>query len=148
LRRDGYQQTSPEDDQYNCIAWAAGDVDRWWWPHEDYWPPGAPEDVNLAAFIAAYRTRGYEPCDTGRLEMAWEKVVIYCLAGAPTHAARQLDDGTWTSKLGTFWDITHGRPEGVEGPKYGEAQQFLRRALPAARAAKRFRQISRRWLSS
>lgn len=32
LRETEYTLTSPEDRGYNCIAWAAGDLSRWWWP--------------------------------------------------------------------------------------------------------------------
>ena len=28
----GYFVTSPATPEYNCIAWAAGETDRWWWP--------------------------------------------------------------------------------------------------------------------
>ncbi|RMH08652.1 MAG: hypothetical protein D6704_02725 [Nitrospirae bacterium] len=36
-----YEITSPQDTSYNCIAWAAGDVGRWWWPApQAYWPQG------------------------------------------------------------------------------------------------------------
>jgi len=41
LRGSGFVETSPEDIRYNCVAWAAEDKDRWWWPDEDsYWPEG------------------------------------------------------------------------------------------------------------
>jgi hypothetical protein len=37
-----YQITSPRDEVYNCIAWAAGVTNDWWWPDkagQGYWPP-------------------------------------------------------------------------------------------------------------
>jgi hypothetical protein len=38
---EGYHVTSPETPKYNCIAWAAGKDDKWWWPDKNnqyYWP--------------------------------------------------------------------------------------------------------------
>ena len=32
LRGSGYLITSPEDIDYNCVAWAADDEEHWWWP--------------------------------------------------------------------------------------------------------------------
>lgn len=28
----GFSKTSPATSSYNCIAWAAGRTDEWWWP--------------------------------------------------------------------------------------------------------------------
>ena len=82
----------------------------------------------LAAFIAAYATIGFEPCDDGQPEAGFEKIAIYVDdAGEPVHAARQLPSGVWTSKLGGANDIEHGSPEGVEAPLCGKASQYLRR---------------------
>ena len=94
LAADGWQETSPQDPRYNCIAFAADDTTRRWWPVLSpfyYWPPGAPKRETLAAFVAAYGTRGYVPCPDGNFDAEMEKVVIYCDAdGVPTHAARQV----------------------------------------------------------
>jgi hypothetical protein len=32
LQGTAYRVTSPADRGYNCIAWAAGVTDDWWWP--------------------------------------------------------------------------------------------------------------------
>src|SRR5437773_1217674 len=92
---------------YNCIAWAAGKTDNWWWPIDDpsaFWPiPIDPLDpVTLDAFIKAFATEGYLVCADGSLENGFEKIAIYVdRGGEPTHAARQLLNGTWTSKMGS-----------------------------------------------
>ena len=85
----------------------------------DTWPVGVPREENVGAFILAFGTLGYSPCETGELEVGHEKVALYALDGRPTHAARQLPDGKWTSKLGPGPVITHTTPRGVEGPVYG-----------------------------
>ncbi len=69
--------------------------------------------------------------------------MLYVLNGEPTHAARQLPDGRWSSKLGKGHDVSHTTVRGVEGPCYGKAVQYMRRPMekeptpvPAAPAAK------------
>ena len=66
LRGVPYEITSPAQLDYNCIAWAAGDSSRWWWPDEFfqyYWPEAAPRHSTLEAFVAAFRTLGFEVCE-------------------------------------------------------------------------------------
>jgi hypothetical protein len=129
LVHTGYQIMSPRSTEYNCIAWAAGEQDRWWWPDDNniyYWPTDAPREETMPAFITAYQTLGFAPCDDATLEPGSEKVAIYALAGKPTHVARQLSDGRWISKLGNCEDIEHTL-DGLTGQVYGEVAQILRR---------------------
>ena len=94
-----------------------------------YWPKDAPREVKLQAFIAAYAGLGYEVCSSGDLEPGFEKIALYAKpAGTPAHAARQLPNGKWTSKLGDEEDIEHDLP-GLECTRYGEVRQFMRRAV-------------------
>lgn len=62
-------------------------------------------------FLAA----GYELCGDGSLEDRYEKIAIYAKDGEPTHAARQLGDGRWTSKLGKYEDIEHDSLDALYG---------------------------------
>lgn len=134
LQTEAHAITSPKTPFYNCIAWAAGDSTRWWWPLAPYyWPYSAPREVTIAAFVAAFATIGYRPCSSGAVEDGLEKVAIYAdRNNRPTHAARQLPDGTWTSKLGKLHDIEHATLRGVEGEDYGAAVLFLSRPSPGA----------------
>ncbi len=129
LREARYAITSPRDASYNCIAWAAEDDERWWWPAPHaYWPKGAPLRATLSAFVEAFRELGYEQCRDASLEAGWEKIAIYAKAdGTPTHAARQLGDGTWTSKLGKDVDISHETLESLCGDHYGAPTVIMRR---------------------
>jgi hypothetical protein len=134
LDADGYAETHPESDVYNCIAWAAGRSDSWWWPEEDdavHWPEKVPREETIEAFTAVFVSLGYEVCHSGEWEAGWERVALYALDGLPKHAARQLPDGRWTSKLGPGPVITHTTPRGVEGPVYGIVCCYLRRPVPA-----------------
>lgn len=129
LSRTGYRPTSPPDPQYNCIDWAAGFNDIWWWPDPDgfdHWPACAPRQRTLTAFVIALGTVGFLPCPDESLEPGWEKIALYATSDGPTHAARQLKNGRWTGKLGPDDDIEHTL-DGLCGSLYGTVIQLLRR---------------------
>ncbi|SRR6266436_5257554 len=132
-----FEITSPRTRAYNCVAWAAGDTQRKWWPDRmnvAYWPRGVPREATLPAFIAAYATLGYEVCASGEIEGGFEKIAIYAKpAGTPAHAARQLPNGKWTSKLGDEEDIEHDL-QCLKCMRYGEVRQFMKRAVPPVTA--------------
>jgi hypothetical protein len=107
LAAEGFTQTSPADAKYNCIAWAAGRTDEWWWPTPAgafSWPEGLPRSETLDSFLRLFRSLGYAECPDGNLDPGFEKVALFVAAGKPSHAARQLPDGRWTSKLGKWLD--------------------------------------------
>ena len=125
---DTFKITSPRTTDYNCIAWAAGDQENWWWPDGmNYWPEGLPLDDSIDNFVKAFQGLGYETCESSEPEDGYEKVVIYAAGNRTKHMARQLEDGLWTSKLGQQFDIRHGRPSDVDGQHYGTSQVYLRR---------------------
>lgn len=132
LKDSGYQITSPKSRRYNCIAWAAGDQNRWWQPAPQasglYWPSGVAREVSISAYVAAFAALGFVECDNHQLETGFEKIALYALNGNPTHAARQLDNGRWTSKLGQMEDIEHTL-EALTGEIYGEVAQILKRPV-------------------
>jgi hypothetical protein len=126
-----YKSTGPPDPIYNCIAWAAGTTDSWWWPIEDqrkvYWPSDAPRDETLDAVQAAFGTLGYTACENAEWEPGYEKVALFANASRlPTHAARQLENGRWTSKLGQLERIEHALRD-LEGTEYGSVVLVMKR---------------------
>ena len=133
LNDANHRITSDQTLRYNCIAWAAESDSRWWWPSpgrtsRSYWPPGVPREVTLAAFIEAFRALAYEECEDGSLETGFQKIALFTDdSSKPTHAARQLPNGSWTSKLGVLEDIVHAAVDDVNGPLYGAPVQFMRR---------------------
>ncbi|SRR6266568_3586791 len=132
LAATGFQPTSPPTAEYNCIAWAADEDDVWWWPDPalmSYWPAQVPREETIDAFIQAYETLGYEICDNSQLESGFHKIAIYALSGKPTHAAKQLPSGSWSSKLGQDIDIEHNHIEGICGPAYGSVAVIMRKPL-------------------
>jgi hypothetical protein len=93
-----------------------------------YWPPNVDREETVDAFLRAYGMLGYVQCADGGLEAGVEKVAIYIdAAGTPTHAALQLRDGRWTSKMGGFEDIEHSTLDVVSGPRYGVPSVLMRR---------------------
>lgn len=78
-------------------------------------------------FIEAFVTLGYATTATGDPESDLEKVAIFAFEGIPTHMARQLPNGSWTSKLGSMEDISHDDINSLCGSDYGEVVAFLQR---------------------
>lgn len=136
LTPTNYRAASPIDGRYNCIAYAANDTRRWWWPSDrslggHFWPPNAPRERTTDAFRIAFEGLGYSVCADGDCVEGIEKVAIYVdELGKPTHAARQLPSGDWVSKMGEHVDIEHATPEAVgghEGAGYGVVALYLER---------------------
>ena len=120
-----FKITSPQNTNYNCIAWAYHFQDRWMWPGGTgtktidgfkFWPDGIDDTEDVSAFIEAFKQKGYEQCETGDFETGYRKIALYVKKGTTqcTHAARQLNNGKWTSKLGRENDIQHGSPYAIE----------------------------------
>jgi hypothetical protein len=154
LASAGYEETSPSTGRfprpgaYNCIAWAANDPNKnhWWWPDfNGYWPSWIePREVKVLYFVRTFRWLGYRICSSSRREWGFEKVVLYAIHKnhcpmtlpnslqnleqfwEPTHMARQLPDGTWTSKCGGNEDITHYTLDALEsyGLRYGSGDEY------------------------
>ena len=142
LKPEEYGKESPESPHYNCIAFAAGVTNRWWWPRlpkgprgpapRYAWPLGAPTEPNVEAFVKAFETLGYSVCDNGDLEEGFEKIAIYDhLANAKEfHASRQLDNGWWISKFGPYKDLEHKTAEAIETATGYKVQRWMKRKRP------------------
>lgn len=114
------------DFTYNCVAWAAGEDDRIWWPNSAYWPPGVATTNVVASFVDAFRTLGYLPCADDSHDPGLDKIAIFTDNAAPTHVARQLSATCWSSKMGHAWHrICH--PLGALRQAYGDVAVFLQR---------------------
>ncbi len=123
------KQTSPVDGRYNCIAWAFKDNRRWWWPCKHprvYWPLDFSKKTEMEAFEDLFDQDGWEQTENCVYEISYEKVALYTLNNEPTHAARLLENGTWTSKLGPGIDLGHSL-ECLNGPEYGSLFKVYRK---------------------
>ncbi len=128
LRAHNYRITSPTTWEYNCIAWALGITDAWWWPAPGrYWPENVPREESVEAFLTMFATQRYSSCSSVDVEAGVEKIALYTADSIPTHAARQLANGWWTSKLGPSFDIEHANLEAVGGGVYGASVVILSR---------------------
>lgn len=133
LAAAGYAPKSEKSAAYICIAYAAGDESRKWEGFRDkgyHWPEGAKEGHTLEALISCFEQLGYSACDSAAVEPGHEKVVLYMdQDGLWTHAAKQCDDGQWTSKLGSLEDIIHRTPDAITGPEpaYGQIACYMKR---------------------
>lgn len=127
--------TSPQDEDYNCIAWAAEDNSHVWWPNERvYWP--IPSRINtVECFLEAFATLGYVQCSNGKFEIGYQKVALYTdVFRSPKHMARQTLFGQWLSKLGPCEDIMHCKLSQLNGTGpipngiYGAASAYMKRS--------------------
>ena len=166
LSASGYDKTSDQTvpigtpGTYNCIAYAASDTRCWWWPHPDtYWPPWSNcRDASVKCFVYTFMRLGYWPCKSSRREFGYEKVALYAVHRSgremipppdwrdldewmPKHMARQLPNGSWSSKCGGDEDIMHvtldaldryGR-NGDTQSAYGCACVYMKRFNPMGR---------------
>ncbi len=105
------KRTSEATPVYNCIAWAAEDNTQWWEPDPFgiyYWPETIERKYSINTYVEAYKSIGYQNCSDEIMEPKFKKVAIYADSmNMPTHAARQLVSGNWTSKLGIDIDVEH-----------------------------------------
>lgn len=132
LRPGTYSITSDPTPFYNCIAWAMGDPDNVWDPDPTngyFWPDSAPRIKSIESFTMAFASVGFKLCDGPEFESGYEKISLYTNdLNIPTHAARQLNEDTWTSKIGNDYDISHGY-DALNSPIYGEPRYFYSRRI-------------------
>lgn len=133
LTVDSFKESnkSPKTTEYNCIAWAAGETNRKWQPITGYWPHKytfVHQYDHVDSLVKALETVDYIECPNSTLEPGYEKVAIYgrnllCWQ----HAARQLPNGNWTSKMGNSVDFEHYNLECLEGESFGTVLKYMRR---------------------
>lgn len=128
-----FKITSPRDYEYNCIAWSLKRNDVWVWPalsdeSEGFvWFDGINNSEQVDDFVKAYEKHGFQLCNDSLPEPGYTKIALYIDAnGTVTHAARQLPNGLWTSKLGWWQDIQHSEPQTLEGDFYGRVFCYMK----------------------
>ena len=125
----GFEIVGEPSERYNCIAYAAGDTSRWWWPDGvSYWPPWASRSESIASLKEVFAGQGYEVCDDSNAAAGYQKVALYEWDGKMQHAALQLPNGRWRSKMGQGPVIEHDNPDALSGGMYGQSTIVMRRA--------------------
>ncbi len=115
-----------EDSSYNCIGWAFGDNSRWWWPGGGvYWPNSDSPTIHAFDSLLKDTAHGIETSDQ-KHEDGFVKLALFSRdpeprsESYPTHLARQLEDGEWSSKTGFSYLIRHGHDvRAMNGGDYG-----------------------------
>lgn len=133
LAHAGFEIVGQPSERYNCIAYAAGDTSQWWEPDGlNYWPAWATRNESIASLMEVFAGQGYEVCDAGGgaagEQAGYEKVALYEWNGKMQHAALQMPDGRWRSKMGRGPVIEHHSPDALSDGIYGRATIIMRRA--------------------
>lgn len=125
-----------ESDNYNCISHTLGIKDKWSWSYDKneiyeydydhYWPVRC--ELTKESFDDFYEYHGFEKIKL--LDFSYNpkytKVVLYTNNGVPTHAAIQINEFFWESKIGMFGILRHDLFE-IENDVYGEVTQIYRK---------------------
>jgi hypothetical protein len=139
LTPENSQKLSDATSRYNCIAFAAGDTNRWWEPPVDhvldpgqYWPEGAPTGIDLDSCVKAYQRHGFERISRETMGDDFQTIALYAHRGGEmSHAARLNKDGSWLSKLGDLEDISHDYLASLEGDSaFGSVRLMMSRLNP------------------
>lgn len=81
-----------------------------------------PSEISLENYKSVFEHLGYVECSTSDFEVGYEKIAIYVDDDfVPCHAARQLVNGNWTSKLGDWQDIEHHSLYSLESSPFMES---------------------------
>jgi len=133
--------TSQINLDYNCVAWALGDTQRWWEPYgvivpapypHYHWPQDVPHDTTPQTYVRLFETYGFVITENSDFEDGYEKLAIYVFDEQFRHVARQLRNGSWTSKIGQQEDIQHEIVDLESNSNkyhYGEVSLYMKRKL-------------------
>ncbi len=130
LSSEDFEIVDEPSDLYNCIAYAVGDIAKPWDPNGTrYWPPWAPRNDRIDSLIAVFAglEPAYEQCESSQVEDGYQKVALYEVQGQAKHAALQMPNGRWRSKMGRGPVIEHRSPESLSDGIYGDVHCFMRR---------------------
>ena len=120
--------------RYNCIPYAAVDTTQLWWPNGiSYWPPWATVDNKIESLKELFAGLEYEQCQYSNAESGYQKVALYEIQGKFQHAALQMPNRPWRSKMGQGPVIEHRSPESLSGEKYGHPVVYMRRGVNETR---------------
>lgn len=127
LKNCDYRIVSEANVEYNCVAWATGDSSRWWSYLQGYYWLDANRTEEIASLIEVFVKLGYEACEGTAVEDGYDKIALYSKGQTWTHAARQLPNGRWASKLGVSEDIEHPTLDSLVGDYYGSIYCVMRK---------------------
>src|SRR5262249_13960966 len=126
-----FQVLGPATPTYTCIAHTLGIHNR-----VIFVITGPPSDP-FSYMDQLYLTQGYRrlPVPDASLQSGQQKIVLYGTLNPNgsirrlQHAALQMPDGNWSSKIGTSILIRHLVPQALNGPEYGQPVAVYARAV-------------------
>jgi hypothetical protein len=133
LGQHNHRVTSIHNDTYNCVAWVRQEMNEWWEPGF-CWPDDlvvSDDEGDLDAYIELFGRWGYDRCPDCEYEPGYLKISLYAQDGEFFHVAKQLRDGTWSSKAGSLHDLKHCNLAALEGSwalQFASPTVFMRRA--------------------
>ncbi|TAE72750.1 MAG: hypothetical protein EAZ85_08915 [Bacteroidetes bacterium] len=93
-KKEPFEITSPETPEYNCLAWAMHDTQRWWDTEDDDFWIDTNKDNLLQTLIEMCQKLGFQICDNSQLKQNYEKIALFSVDNQYcTHVARQLNNG-------------------------------------------------------
>ena len=132
LANENFEVVGGPSDRYNCVAYAANKKDQPWdYNHRGHWPPWANRNDRIESLKQVFLGLECEECRDSELEDGYQKVALFEVQGQAKHAALQMPNGRWRSKIGDGPLIEHDTPESLAGELYGNPTVFLRRMLNA-----------------
>ena len=133
LSSEEFEIVERASERYNCIAYAAGDTSKWWDHNRNhYWPTPATRSNSIESLKEVFVSLGFEQCHDSSAENGYQKVALYEEQGVWKHAAVQIPNGRWRSKMGKGPVIEHRSPESLSDSQYGNVGLYMRRAFSAA----------------
>ena len=117
---------------HNCVAYAlkehGKDLDMWIFA-ELYGIDKANLDISVNGYAEIFtKYYGYEKCEEGNIEEGFDKIVLFeDHEGDFVHVALQLENGNWTSKMGTYEDIEHYSVDAISKKDYGTPRLYMKK---------------------
>ena len=101
LASEDFEIVEQPSEQYNCIAYAAGDTSKWWDHNANhYWPTHVTRSSSIESLKEVFAGLDFEQCQDSSAEEGYQKIALYEQQGVWTHAAVQHPAGPWRSKMG------------------------------------------------
>lgn len=119
---------------YNCLAWAIN-VNTIFVTMNYFQKKHGLDINNLDHSVNGYAKileefYNYLSCENGEYEKGFEKILLYGdNNNLWTHAARQIKEEMWVSKLGSCENIEHKNIECLNGNTYGEPKIFMKKVV-------------------
>lgn len=104
-----FEITSPETEEYNCIAWVLDNRSIWIEPDDSTtWLQNIPNDYLLPSVVKYFEKQGFEICQ--KIDYSKDKTLLALFSKDGiefSHVAKQLNENYWTRKLGFSFDVKH-----------------------------------------